>query len=150
MFYHLRLDHILWFFLFLWFLIYSDLLFKLGLAKAILSSFCKQDKKDEEAGTSGNPYKNLEKASVLQEVNYLSFVSFDEKKLDLKYSNFNKNYLYDQSSMNKLNHFFCWRILFYRCLQLEMVKRKLFSEDFVLLFRFIVLYRKKINLNPVI
>jgi hypothetical protein len=73
----------------------------------MLSSFRKQDKKDEESGTSGNPYKNLEKASVLQEVNYSSFVSFHKKNLDLKYSNFNKNYLYDQSSMNKLNHFFC-------------------------------------------
>jgi hypothetical protein len=36
----------------------------------MLSSFRKQDKKDEESGTSGNPYKNLEKASVLQEVNH--------------------------------------------------------------------------------
>ncbi|CAF1521732.1 unnamed protein product, partial [Adineta steineri] len=33
----------------------------------MLSSFRKQDKKDEESSTSGNPYKNLEKASVLQE-----------------------------------------------------------------------------------
>ncbi|CAF2902989.1 unnamed protein product, partial [Rotaria sp. Silwood2] len=33
----------------------------------MLSSFRKQDKKDEESGTSGNPYKNIEKASVLQE-----------------------------------------------------------------------------------
>ncbi|CAF4564961.1 unnamed protein product [Rotaria sp. Silwood2] len=33
----------------------------------MLASFRKQDKKDEESGTSGNPYKNLEKASVLQE-----------------------------------------------------------------------------------
>jgi hypothetical protein len=32
------------------------------------SSFKKMDKKDEEASTSGNPYKNIEKASVLQEV----------------------------------------------------------------------------------
>jgi hypothetical protein len=36
----------------------------------MLSSFRKQDKKDEESATSGNPYKNLEKASVLQEVIY--------------------------------------------------------------------------------
>ncbi|CAF0898652.1 unnamed protein product [Didymodactylos carnosus] len=33
----------------------------------MLASFRKQDKKDEESATSGNPYKNLEKASVLQE-----------------------------------------------------------------------------------
>jgi hypothetical protein len=39
----------------------------------MLSSFRKQDKKDEESATSGNPYKNLEKASVLQEVNYEYF-----------------------------------------------------------------------------
>jgi len=33
----------------------------------MLSSFRKLDKKDEESSTSGNPYKNIEKASVLQE-----------------------------------------------------------------------------------
>ncbi|CAF1691184.1 unnamed protein product, partial [Rotaria sp. Silwood1] len=33
----------------------------------MLASFLKQEKKDEESGTSGNSYKYLEKTSVLQE-----------------------------------------------------------------------------------
>jgi putative IMPACT (imprinted ancient) family translation regulator len=37
------------------------------------SGFRKMDKKDEESSSSGNPYKNIEKASVLQEV-FLIFV----------------------------------------------------------------------------
>jgi hypothetical protein len=32
------------------------------------SLFKKMDKKDEESNSSGNPYKNIEKTSVLQEV----------------------------------------------------------------------------------
>jgi hypothetical protein len=47
----------------------------------MLSSFRKQDKKDEESSTSGNPYKNLEKASVLQEVNYQNLFFFNNKIL---------------------------------------------------------------------
>ena len=43
----------------------------------MLASFRRQDKKDEESSTSGNPYKNLEKASVLQEVNSFEFIHFD-------------------------------------------------------------------------
>ncbi len=31
------------------------------------------DKKDEESSSSGNPYKNIEKASVLQEVLFVFF-----------------------------------------------------------------------------
>ncbi len=37
------------------------------------SSFRKMDKKDEESSSSGNPYKNIEKASVLQEVLFVFF-----------------------------------------------------------------------------
>jgi len=44
----------------------------------MLASFRKQDKKDEESATSGNPYKNLEKASVLQEVNDQNFVFLND------------------------------------------------------------------------
>ncbi len=29
------------------------------------------DKKDEESSTSGNPYKSIEKATIIQEVNHL-------------------------------------------------------------------------------
>ncbi|CAF3506659.1 unnamed protein product [Rotaria socialis] len=49
-------------------------------AKAILASFRKQDKKDEESGTSGNPYKNLEKASVLQEARTFNETPINARK----------------------------------------------------------------------
>ncbi len=63
-------------FLSAWIRISLDLLLKLWLVEAMLSSFRKQDKKDEESSTSGNPYKNLEKASILQEVIYWILIIF--------------------------------------------------------------------------
>ncbi len=38
----------------------------------------KMDKKDEESSSSGNPYRNIEKASVLQEV----YFCYSSKKND--------------------------------------------------------------------
>ncbi len=45
------------------------------------------DKKDEEANSSGNPYKNIEKASVLQEV----FCFFENKNKYLKFFQIGSN-----------------------------------------------------------
>ena len=45
----------------------------------MLSSFKKMDKKDEESSSSGNPYKNIEKASVLQDVRCFSACVPDDR-----------------------------------------------------------------------
>jgi len=37
------------------------------------------DKKDEESSSGGNPYRNIEKASVLQEVGYMSIENLSQR-----------------------------------------------------------------------
>ena len=85
----------------------------------MLASFRKQDKKDEESATSGNPYRNLEKASVLQEVDPLlrlpftcssrsvsfdlgSYLQWNTSQCKEMYSDSNKNYLHDQSGNKQM------------------------------------------------
>lgn len=53
-----------------------------------MSMFKKMDKKDEESSSSGNPYKNIEKASVLQEVFIYLFIYF-ENNISNKYFDLN-------------------------------------------------------------